>query len=84
MKRKPVTVKFSETELGAIDTRAASLGKNRSEYIAWLINEDIKVLAPRQHGGNRWYQCGRCKGWNVGDSGDGIKRCADCGWDSDE
>ncbi len=37
-----------------------------------------------QHGGQRYHQCQQCKGWNVGTLGDGIFRCADCGWSSDD
>jgi hypothetical protein len=38
---KPVTFKETEGKIAAIDKRAASLALSRSDYLRYLVNEDL-------------------------------------------
>lgn len=88
MSAKPRTIKITDSDWQQICELAKRAGVTSSKWLLMAATEkaarsNVILSGTGSHGGNRWYQCRRCGGWNVGNAGDGIKRCADCGWSSE-
>lgn len=80
----PKSINIDKALADQVSAYATQHGLSWSAAACQLLGQALKVqVAVPQWGGQRWHQCGRCGGWNVGVMDDGEKICADCGWSSE-